>query len=107
MDLQKAKYLQKLGVNLLPATRTRTVEEAEDAVVKWITAHKFGFQKRIVEFPIAKAKDVYVVFWPDKKPNFRIIERNGVLVLLEADKDALVYVKTDNFVYFNTFKPSS
>ena len=98
--------LSKMGVNLLPATRTKTVEEAEDAVVRWITAHNYGFQKRAIEFPIAKAKNVYVVYWQDRKPNFKVIERNGVLVLLESDKDALVYVKTDNFVYFNTFKPA-
>jgi 16S rRNA C967 or C1407 C5-methylase (RsmB/RsmF family) len=97
--------LQKLGVNLLPATRTKNIEEAEEAVVNWIIAHKYGFQKRAIEFPIAKASNVYVVYWPDRKPNFRVIERNGTLVVLEADKPSLIYVKTDNFVYFNTFKP--
>jgi hypothetical protein len=97
--------LSKLGVNLLPATRTRNIEEAEEAVVNWIIAHKYGFEKRVVEFPIKKASNVFVVFWPDRKPNFKVIERNGVLVVLEADKESLVYVKTDNFVYFNTFKP--
>ena len=97
--------LSKLGVNLLPATRTKTLEQAEEAVVNWVIAHKFGFQKRAVEFPIRKAHNVFVVFFPDKKPNFRVIERNGTLVILEADKESLVYVKTDNFVYFNTFKP--
>jgi len=96
---------RKLGVNLLPATRTKTLEQAEEAVVNWIISHKFGFQKRAIEFPIRKANNVFVVFFPDKKPNFRVIERNGTLVILEADKESLVYVKTDNFVYFNTFKP--
>jgi hypothetical protein len=97
--------LSKLGVNLLPATRTKTVEEAEEAVVNWIIAHRYEFAKRAIEFPIKKASNVFVVFFPDKKPNFKTIERNGVLVVLEADKESLIYVKTDNFVYFNTFKP--
>jgi hypothetical protein len=95
----------KMGANAFPILFSKTIEEAEDRFVDWLITNRLRFEKRIIVFKRDKINKVVIFYFPMFKPNFRISIVNNTINILSADKDCLIYVVTNDFIYFNTYKP--